>query len=237
MSNSNKPFFRILLTETDEGLMDLTGEVPLDVVSTRTYRFQAQITENPIEDGSTVNDHVIIKPDVITAEGFVSSVPVTRASGVAAPAQVPLKGNTEPGLGENRPQSAYDMMEDIFRGKKPVAILAEYSLYDDMLLESWETTKSKDRGRGFFFTATFKKVVTVATLTGTLPPDVVSALKRRRAKKIAAKKAATTASNLTAQQATVIDEGKKSKTTTDADTKATSRASGSAFSGALGRTR
>jgi len=237
MSISNKPFFRILLTETDEGLMDVITEVPLDVVSSRTYRFQAQITENPIEDGSTVNDHVIIKPDVITAEGFVSSAPVTRASGTTQPAAVALKGNTEQGLGENRPQSAYDMMEDIFRGKKPVTILAEYSLYDDMLLESWETTRSKDRGRGFFFTATFKKVVTVETLTGVLPPDVVSALKRRRAKKIAAKKAKTTATKLTAQQAKVIDEGKKAKTTPAASTTTKSQASGNAFSGAMGRAR
>ena len=216
----NKPFFSLLVTETERGLMDTVTEVPLDVVSARTYRFAAKVTENPIEDGSVINDHVVEQPDVVTVEGIVSDTPVTRASGVTSPAEVKTKGNVEPGLGERRSQGAYDLMEDIYRGRLLCTLICEFTMFDDMILEQWEVQKSKDRTGGLFFSATFKKLVTVETLTGQLPPDVIAKLKRRRKK--TTKGRDPVLQKYVEQQFELVRQGKVSKA--DADSKITALA-------------
>lgn len=236
MAINNKPFFAIMLTEqNDDGTADTVTEVPLDVRQASTYRFQATVTENPVEDGSSINDHIVIKPDVVTCEGFVSNTPVTVASGTPNKTQVQTKGNVSKGLSTSAPQGAYDLMETIFRGKKIVTIVCEYTLFDDMVIESWEVPRSKDRGgNDLWFSATFKKIVTVETLTAQLPPDVVAKLKRRRAKK---KVKSSSVTKYTAQKAKVIEEGKKTKTTTDTKTKTAAKSPVTAGTTALKRTK
>jgi len=238
-SITNKPFFSILLTETetDLGTMDVITEIPLDVRRSSTSKFTAQVTESPIEDGSTINDHIIIKPDVVTCEGLVSDTPVTRIAGVGSPEQVETKGNIQPGLGERRSQGAYDLMEDIFRKKKIVTIIDEFTLFDDMVLEGWEVPRSKERGQGLDFTATFKKLVTVETLTATLPPDVVSAVKRRRKKTKIRRDLKKKLVKYISQQEKLFKLGKVTKAEAEANTTAYAKSIGTNYTGASGRTK
>jgi hypothetical protein len=197
------------------------------------------VTENPVEDGSTISDHIIIKPDVITCEGLVSDTPVTRIAGAVSPGQVQTKGNVQPGIGERRSQEAYDVMEDIFRQKLPVTIIDEFSYFDDMVLESWEAPRTGDRGSGGLdFTATFKKIITVETLTEALPPDVVSALKRRRAKtKTKRDNVNPELVKYLAQKQKVVEQGKKSKTPASPDEIAAAGGPATTWTSAYGRTK
>ena len=73
-------------------------------------------------------------------------------------------------------------MWQVWQKRLPLTVVTEYLVYDDMVLESFEVPKSRDQGGGLWFSASLVKIVTVRTLTATLPPEVVARLKRKRAK-------------------------------------------------------
>lgn len=45
-----------------------------------SYRLTAEVPETPVEDGSFVNDHIIIRPLTVTIEGSVADVFIRRAA-------------------------------------------------------------------------------------------------------------------------------------------------------------
>jgi hypothetical protein len=55
----------------------------LDVTITDTSTYESDITENPVEDGIDVNDHVRPKPVMLTIDGYVSDTPLTLGDEVS----------------------------------------------------------------------------------------------------------------------------------------------------------
>jgi hypothetical protein len=175
------PLISLLVTEPlYDGTTDVITEIPMDACISRNYDFRAQVTQFPIETGSTVTDHVHLQPDELTLEGMVSNVPVTEV-----PTVLDLRGDAQASPGATaggRAQQAYDALLTVFRKRLPLTVFTEHNIYEDMILESLSIPKDRVTGDSLKFSASLKKIYTVKTLTASLPTDVVARLKRRRKK-------------------------------------------------------
>lgn len=215
-----KPLLTILVMEPILGWEDTILELPLDVRISTTHSFQSTITEFPVEAGALISDHVHLRPDALTIEGFVSDSPVN----VIPTAPPMLKGDLGQREDYSRSQDAFDVLQEIRRQKKPLTVIDRFLTYEDMMIESLEIPQSRDRSTGLWFTMTLKKIQTVETLAASLPPDVVAALKRKSAKaqyekikKMVGKHVADLTKKLDEQLASQAEQGAQAvkKTTTD----------------------
>jgi len=204
--SANVPLISLLVTEPlYDGTQDTITEIPLDARVGSTYRFSAEITQYPVESGATITDHVHLRPDEIQLEGMVSDTPVNEL-----PTYLALRGDRQSQSAGLRSQSAFDALFTVWRDRLPLTVVTEYMVFDDMMIESLEIPRAPDRGEAIWFQLTLRKVVTVETLTATLPPEVVARLKRRRSKTAARRKADRKKSKLDSQTAPEVQTGKVS---------------------------
>jgi len=176
-----KPFFVILLTDpTNDGLVDTLAEIPIDVVTTRTYRFGAEVTSFPVEGGEEIGDHVRLEPNELDVEGMVSNAPLDAAGESTSPLGLRGDANAErrPGM-PVRIQSAYDLLTSAYRNRQPLTIVTEYQIFDDMIITSLEIPRARDTGIALNFSLSLKHISVVYTESATLPPMDVARLKRK----------------------------------------------------------
>ena len=58
----NVPLISLLVTEPlYDGTRDTITEIPLDARVGSTYRFSAESTQDPVESGATITDHVHLR--------------------------------------------------------------------------------------------------------------------------------------------------------------------------------
>lgn len=97
----------------------LSGVVEFDADLTieESHERAAETTEHPIETGAVVADHVILSPERLRLEGFVTD------AGVA------LLG-AQPG----RTQTAFETLEDAWGAREPVQVVTGYRTYQDMVI-------------------------------------------------------------------------------------------------------
>jgi hypothetical protein len=116
------------------------GELVVDAYVSETHSFSSQITEHPIEGGSTIVDHVYNQPFCLSIEGIISNTPMTLV-GLTAFDSVRryLDGDSN-----DFALSAFEKIEDIFKKREPISIATSLKIYHKMVLESL----SVERGGG-----------------------------------------------------------------------------------------
>jgi len=82
-------------TKAKIGVLDGVDGIELDCSVQETHERTATLTQSPVEDGSTISDHVILLPKRLTIEGIVSSTPLGAAGlvGSALSAAASAAGN------------------------------------------------------------------------------------------------------------------------------------------------
>jgi hypothetical protein len=174
---TTKPNIFLLVTEPVFGFEDTMVEIPLDARISTNHSFNSTVTEFPVEAGAVISDHVHLRPDALTIEGFVSDAPLTLST---LPGQ--LKGDAGQLQSATRSQEAFDVLKAVRRQKLPITVVDRLDTYEDMVIERLDIPHSRDRSTGLWFTMGLRRIDTVQTMVGTLPPDVIAALKRKSAK-------------------------------------------------------
>ena len=143
-------------------------EIPLDAVISRFHNFRSAVTRAPIEDGSTINDHVILEPESFSMEGLVSDHPVdlleSLSSVVGAVGSVFGFG----GESETRSITAAKALEEAWRQKALLTIVTRLKTYDDMVIESLSWGESQGLAEALSFTLTVTKIRKVSLTTTAL---------------------------------------------------------------------
>lgn len=117
----------------------------LDCLLSDTHTFESEVTEFPVESGSTISDNIRSKPLVISLEAIVSNTPLTFAGNFRASGSVPSI-------------DAYAKLLAIRRDRRLVTIATSLETYDNMALESITIPRASGRGDELRFSATFKQV-------------------------------------------------------------------------------
>ena len=129
------------------------GGIEMDVTLEETHSRDAQVTENPVESGATVADHVVLEPEGVSIEGFISSAPVRI---------LPLGQ-----AGTGRVLDAFEELDRLWRRREPVELVTGYRVYDDMIITRLELPRRREVG--LRFTAELRKVNIVDSEVAELP--------------------------------------------------------------------
>lgn len=112
-----------------------------------SHRLQVSISDSPLEDGTTISDHAVGRPERLILEGEVS----TLQQGVQGPA------------------AAWAVLRGMADGNTLLDVQTEWGLYSSMLLER---CSGEYRGRGLSFTLELRQVQIVPLGAASAPVPV-----------------------------------------------------------------
>lgn len=219
------PFFVLAVTERQpDGTLETVSYIPLDVRERSGMSLSSQVSDNPVEAGTTVADHVIKDPRRITLEGLVSDSPVGQTR-----QNVGLQGDDEQVSPGSRAMSCYQAFNDAWEKSSPLTVINELGVFDDMMIENLEFPREQGRGgNAIWFELTLKQITVVESQSASLPPDIVQKLKLRRTS--TTRKLSTRQHELAARKAKETATGKTSTETPASGTSATTSSAASNYS-------
>jgi hypothetical protein len=143
----------------------------IDVSVAENHSVLADVQSHPIEDGSEITDHVIIKPRRLTIEGTITDTP----SGAIA-VLAPLTGIINRFAGSPRSIEAFNTIEGYIVAKKLFDVVTGLKVYKNMIIRSFNVPKRAIMGRALNFVMELIQieivsgsVVAVTTLDGAAP--------------------------------------------------------------------
>ncbi len=148
-------------------LMGVSREIFFDATLSERPTFSSQLTTNPIESGSLINDHVIDNPDTLTIDGIISDTKVRILSGV--------QDIIERGFGSAaRSKSAFDLIKQLKEDHTIVTIVSGLTLYTNMIVVGFSPVRTPTTGKALRFTLQLQKLITVNSKVVELEPANLS---------------------------------------------------------------
>jgi hypothetical protein len=108
----------------------------------------------PVEDGFSVSDTIILRPQTLSMTLFVTDTPVTWS-------------NKHGGQGWT--ESVIQRLEGLYFDKKPVEIVTSDKTYKNMAIQSISISKSTDAGYARQIVISFKEIRITSSKTTTIP--------------------------------------------------------------------
>lgn len=87
------------------------------------HKRTVSVTEYPVETGENITDHAIREPDMLTLEGYVSSINVGMESGA------------------ERSERTWSEIDRMMNENNPLSVVTQLGIYVNMMLISAETVK------------------------------------------------------------------------------------------------
>lgn len=139
------------LPQSGTTLESLTEKFRFDAVVSRQHGFSAQVTEAPVEDGSTINDHIILAPRTLVLEALVSDHPLENAAITAAQSAA-----------EVRSVSAAAYLEQLWATRTLLTVVTRLRRYTGMAIERMDFSESAEVGEALAVVMTLREVRKVA---------------------------------------------------------------------------
>ncbi len=138
------------------------NDYPIDCALEESLSYESDITENEIEKGSDVTDHVRPKLPVLSfSDAVVSDTPIGQIAGDQT-------RTSNLALGVLPSLDAFRRFEAIHAAAQPVVVECSYGRFDEMILASLTTTKNAKNKKSFTFNATFRKIKIVENTRSTV---------------------------------------------------------------------
>lgn len=107
-------------------------EFEADLTVEEGHERSSDITEHPVEIGARITDHVILNPERLRLEGFVTDA----GSAVFA---------SDPG----RTKQAFDTLEAAWESREPLQVVTGYKTYSDMVIVRMDLPRSRPSSMRF----------------------------------------------------------------------------------------
>ena len=128
--------------------------IELDIIISESATATVRVTENPVENGANVNDHIIIEPLTFTTAGVVSNI---SSSTIGQFTRIPtiFSQNTA------KSKEAWEALLELQINRTPFTLVQGLKEYNNIVLISLTESQDKDSANGLFFTATMKEIIFV----------------------------------------------------------------------------
>ena len=129
----------------------------LDATISESHKYDSEITQNPIEDGSNVADHIQLKPVKLSLEGLITDTPLG----------LPIISNIQniyssvgqlSGKKESRSIEAMNALIDLRNKKIPFTITTNLKRYENMVFTSLEFPLDADTGKALKVVAELEQI-------------------------------------------------------------------------------
>ncbi len=140
---------------------------PIDAAISESVKFSSEITDHPIEAGSSASDHIRNLPDEFTLDCVVSDTPsgdIANDDTRLTPPLVSLDEHSLPtaGLGiagATLPsKDAYDSLVAMHRAKKTITLECSFGIFRDVGIVSVSPTRDAKTTGGLFFSVELKQL-------------------------------------------------------------------------------
>lgn len=151
---------KVQFIQTDTGTV-----LSIDCTVSESHDRESPPTEFEVEDGSTVSDHILVKPFSLKIEGVISDTPIkllnsalTTAAGVALPSVGIVAAGAGVALFKALASSAspsvaaYGQLLLLQEGKKPFDVLTTLKRYSGMFIKSISVPRDANTGQTLMFT-------------------------------------------------------------------------------------
>lgn len=143
------------------------GDVVIDATLNEVIDYSSTITEHPIENKSSISDHIFKKPLKLKIEGYITDSPIRLMGLFETPLQSnsldSLIGNiknTLPFYSANKPSSqSYFALKSLYETRSLITVVTKYESFTDMAIESLSFASDEDTGGRLSFTAELLQVV------------------------------------------------------------------------------
>jgi len=179
----------------------------IEAMIEETASYTSTLTESPIEDGSTIADHVTIQPREIVLNCIITNHPLTLQStlignvaglvggiigrssrnniasaiGTGGLATIAAKiSNTITNDG-GRVTNAIQKLQAAWEGAALITVEGGLTTYSNMLITKIDMKRNKDTSNTLPFTITMREVRIVRSKTITLPKQVITKARQRTA--------------------------------------------------------
>lgn len=129
--------------------------IEFDALLDEERTLEADSPDYPVEDGFSVNDTIILKPQMLSMTLFVSDTPVTWKK----------RGHGGPGWTEG----VIARLESLYFSKQTVTVVTSSKTYKNMAIQSISIAKSTDVGYARQIPITFKEIRKTSSRKTTIP--------------------------------------------------------------------
>lgn len=139
------------------------GEISLDLILSEGHSLNAAVTQHPIQDGSTISDHITILPRNGTLRALVSNFSLAAASSNKAETwqDVYEQGEVAQESLPNRAADTWEKLKELVKRRELVKVVTALEVYEDMALTRVETTRDGDTGDALEIEIDYEQAVRV----------------------------------------------------------------------------
>lgn len=174
-------------------VMSSLGDIEMHALVSESPQFNTLVTENPVEDGSRMSDHVVNQPMVLQLEGLFTDTPVAlldalaagagglladqigasdAVAGLTAVSAGVLLRNIRPGLSKTK----FKLLVALQTTREPFEVVTGLDIYTNMVFESLSARRAPEDGKSLRFTATLREVRIIGSNTVTNRERIVEEL-------------------------------------------------------------
>lgn len=126
-------------------------DVLIDAAESEAPSFSNQITENPVEDGTVITDHINQNPLTLELNVIIT------------------------GEYEGSPQEKYERLLEIRNNREIISVIGALQVYENMAISEINLEKSAENAKGYSGTISFQQVrfATAETITVEIAPPVI----------------------------------------------------------------
>ena len=137
------------------------GELAIDVVVDHVLNMESDTTDNPVETGWTVSDHVIREPLKLSLTAIITPTPVSFFSAFG-------------GANLDRMSEAAAYLMQLYKDGEPITITLPDSIYDNMLMTRCPLVRNVENGLCYNLALEFKQIIFVEQKTEEIPESSAS---------------------------------------------------------------
>jgi hypothetical protein len=143
-----------------KGKNDSEGFV-IDAFMVESYSFTNTVTDIPVEEGSTISDHVVEEQDVVSIQAFIGN-----AEFIAADSSDSI--SKDPPDKMARVLKAYKELLRLKRTKEVCTVTTGLDVYTDMIITSLNIDRDVETGANLPFSMEFKRIKIVKSETAAI---------------------------------------------------------------------
>lgn len=141
------------------------GGIQMDVTLEEKHDDELEVTEHPVEQGASINDHAWKKPAVVAISGAVGDCSL-------------------PGfLGDKPSVAAYQALVKLQESREPFDIVTGKRKYRNMVMTGLSVTTDAAGENALFFSAECREVIIVSTETATVTRSAARSKQANAARK------------------------------------------------------
>lgn len=155
--------------------------MPFNLFINEKHKLSFRVSDHPLQDGSTISDHVHRELREVTIEGLFTNHPIRKPEGVKEVSFRDDYGTTEiKQTISNTALANFEKLRKLANRKAPVRLVCALEIYPKMIITGLDYERDSKSGSSIRFTMTLREIETVSLKTVDMtynfqPGDMITA--------------------------------------------------------------